>query len=186
MRLIKFLLPFVLIILLPLTFGTVANYAYTNESSLCTSGIARIVWSSYGHVQCLPSNQSMQLVPTLKTTQGSEETTTSVEPISVAVLNAQLSQALTATDWTKPQDYFWDVTFNGDQINHKVQGVIYWNLAIKGYITALLTLILELVKLTFYIVEMLFVIYILFTLIPEQFFKIRDSLVSSYMRRNVR
>ena len=155
---------------------------YANDSTQCISGIGRIVTSAQGNIQCVLANESLILPSTLSQTQDSTEDILTWEPISEAVLAAQISEANTNTDWTLPSDIYWPKRFEGDS-ELGIKGMKGWNSLVKKYIIALYTMILEIIKLIFYILELVIVIYILFTLVPETFFKLRDSLVLTYVRR---
>ena len=52
------------------------------------------------------------------------------------------------------------------------------------YIKLLLLVIVEFLKLIFYIVELRIVVYLLFDLIPGGFIKMRDAMVQLYLRKN--
>jgi hypothetical protein len=158
-----------------------ADYEFANVSTECDSGVGRIVVSDYGQIQCVPVNSSQSMPLPLTHSQNASETTL-YESISEGVLAAQISEATSSTDWSKPQDIYWNMRFIGDE-EIGVMGIDYWIRSIKNYAWGLMILILEVVKLIFYIIEMLLTIYVIFTLIPETFFKLRDALVNSYIRR---
>ena len=53
----------------------------------------------------------------------------------------------------------------------------------KAYIGSLMKLIVEFMKIMFYLIELRLLIYFFITLIPNAFFKLRDAIIQTFMRR---
>ena len=154
------------------------------DPNSCDSGYTRFVPyvnGSGGSLYCIEASSVGQWAYPLSYMQNASYVTFA-NPISSEALEVQMDLAESATIWTTADDIYWDYKFNG-MSDKDLYGIKEYTGFVWIYIWALFVLILEVVKLVFYIVETLLVIYILFTLIPETFFKLRDALVKSYIRR---
>lgn len=150
----------------------------------CDSGRARYIPSSnntLGSLYCMDSTLDAQWAFALDTIQNISSSV-SAAPISEEAIVVQMSLAETSTIWTDADEIYWHFKFDGFN-EEGILGIKEYSKIAWIYIWAFFTLVLEIIKLIFYLVEILLVIYIFFTLIPETFFRLRDSIVKSYIKR---
>ena len=126
-----------------------------------------------GYLKCLGST-SNEAITTISLYHSSNKSISTIqEPISQGELDIQFNIATTHTAFGLDEKTFeWRLTDLRSRRD-----------AIFGYIAALAVLMLELIKLTFYIIEMQVIIWFMLVFIPEIFFKIRDRMVDNYLKR---
>ena len=153
--------------------------------SECTSGIAKTVkgYNDSVTLKCVPSSMPGYTIESLGVLYDAPKTIYA-KPITTSALDMQMELAESATIWTTADDIYWDYKFEGftaddvTTLGIKAQVTLVWS-----YIWAFFVLVLETVKLVYYLCEVILVIYIIFTLVPNTFFKLRDAIVRSYIRK---
>ena len=154
------------------------------DPNSCDSGHARFIPNlnaSGGKLFCVDADSAFQWAHPLNTMQNLSHKI-AAEPMSASAIEVQMDLAESSTIWTKADELYWQYKFDGFD-EEGILGIKDYNKLVWSYIWAFFVLILEVLKLVFYLVEMVFVIYVIFTLIPETFFKLRDAIVKSYIRR---
>jgi len=172
-----------LLILCPIVYSVGIGIEVTDPND-CDTGLARLVANangSSGKLYCTDSNAGVQWSHPLNYMQNASHFIVA-QPISEEAIEVQMELAESATIWSSADEIYWEYKFGGYDAENLL-GIKDFIHDVWMYIWAFFVLIFEVVKLIFYIVEMLIVIYVLFTLIPETFFKLRDALVKSYIRR---
>ncbi len=174
----------IIAILLSLSVTAVGIGSQVADPNSCDSGHARFVPlanSSGGELFCVDADSAFQWAHQFDTIQSSSSKISAI-PMSAGAIEVQMDLAESATIWTRADELYWQYKFDGFD-EEGILGIKDYNKLVWNYIWAFFVLLLEVLKLVFYLVELLFVIYIMFTLIPETFFRLRDSLVKSYIRR---
>ncbi len=174
----------IIAVLLSLSVAAVGVGVQVIDPNSCDSGHARFVPNSNtsgGDLFCVDAGSAFQWAHPFDTMQNSSHRV-SASPISESAIEVQMDLAESATIWTRADELYWQYKFDGFD-EEGILGIKDYNKLVWNYIWAFFVLILEIMKLIFYLVELLFVIYVMFTLIPETFFRLRDSLVKSYIRR---
>ena len=85
--------------------------------------------------------------------------------MSASAIEVQMDLAESSTIWTMADELYWQYKFDGFD-EEGILGIKDYNKLVLSYIWAFFVLVLEVLKLVFYLVEMVFVIYVIFTLIP--------------------
>ncbi|KKL75488.1 hypothetical protein LCGC14_2054390 [marine sediment metagenome] len=170
-------------ILLSMVVLAVATGQTVNNPADCDSGYARISESTNGttNLVCIDAEVFGSWSTPLDFLTATK-TATSAKPVSQDSIDVQMDLAESSTVWTNADELYWHYKFKGFE-EENLLGIEDYNRIVWNYIWAFFILLLEVVKLIFYLVEILLVIYVLFTLIPETFFRLRDTLVKSYIRR---
>ncbi|KKN77131.1 hypothetical protein LCGC14_0363270 [marine sediment metagenome] len=174
----------VIVTLLSVYTIAVPDGIQVTDPNSCDSGHARFVPytnNSGGELYCVNANSAFQWAHPFNTMQNSSHII-AAEPMSEGAIEVQMDLAESSTIWTKADELYWQYKFDGFD-EEGILGIKDYNKLVWSYIWAFFVLTLEVVKLIFYLVEILFVIYVMFTLIPETFFKLRDAIVKSYIRR---
>jgi len=95
------------------------------------------------------------------------------EPIEVPIYNLQETSGISNEQIGTNLDYF----------EERVELLETENANMTDYITAVILIYIEFIKIGFYVIELRIIIYLLLTLIPALFFRLRDKIVDSYVRR---
>lgn len=173
-----------LIVIIACIVTAVPSGTVVDSANDCDTGYARLIASANETMSliCIDEDAVGQQAIPLDTIYNAQTYLTHAESATQGTIDVQVDLAESNSIWSDYSELYWDYKFNGYP-DEKVLGVNDYIGSAWNYIWAFIVLCLEIIKLLFYLAELILVIYILFTLIPETFFKLRDTLARSYIRR---